>query len=300
MQQVGDTMQKITILILCICAAMSITGMERRNNACPIRRQQEHRYRDVSYSSPAQHAPSSSAQDKYAIECPICLEDVQTNNQTTLSCGHTYCITCLHTIIKTGLKEQTTIAMRCPDPYCNQRALEDEEIRSIIGNNEPMLNKYTALGIATFFREQTYNQNLKHCPTPDCRYAFINDNNSHEETTCPSCNASYCANCLIKHSAINCDQARIQHRSNDIITSEEWIASNTKQCPSCKKPIEKNGGCDHMTCTCHTEFNWTNLRLMITDWNNRQISFHDRMRFLARLAPPVIIFELLLAYALYH
>lgn len=43
--------------------------------------------------------------------------------------------------------------------------------------------------------------------------------------------------------------------------SEEWIASHTKACPKCKARIEKNHGCNHMTCTrCRHEFCWYCLK----------------------------------------
>jgi len=36
-----------------------------------------------------------------------------------------------------------------------------------------------------------------------------------------------------------------------------WILANTKNCPKCQKPIEKNQGCNHMTCKmCANEFCW--------------------------------------------
>ena len=35
---------------------------------------------------------------------------------------------------------------------------------------------------------------------------------------------------------------------------------NTKNCPACHIPTGKNGGCDHMTCTCGHHWHWPTLR----------------------------------------
>ena len=48
------------------------------------------------------------------------------------------------------------------------------------------------------------------------------------------------------------------HKADDI-AQKLWLKANTRPCPECNVPIEKNEGCNHMTCTnpscCH-EFCW--------------------------------------------
>lgn len=38
--------------------------------------------------------------------------------------------------------------------------------------------------------------------------------------------------------------------------SANWILVNTKRCPKCEKRIDKNGGCNHMSCPCGHQFCW--------------------------------------------
>ena len=36
----------------------------------------------------------------------------------------------------------------------------------------------------------------------------------------------------------------------------KWLEKKTKRCPKCSEPIEKNAGCNHMTCRCGHQFCW--------------------------------------------
>ncbi|XP_028299552.1 E3 ubiquitin-protein ligase RNF14-like isoform X2 [Gouania willdenowi] len=59
-------------------------------------------------------------------------------------------------------------------------------------------------------------------------------------------------NLLIKRYGQNILKYVIETKSN-----EKWIKANSKPCPRCSRQIEKNGGCDRMTCTqCSQVFNW--------------------------------------------
>lgn len=45
-------------------------------------------------------------------------------------------------------------------------------------------------------------------------------------------------------------------KNQDEAENVAWILANTKPCPKCKNPIEKNQGCMHMVCRCGHQFCW--------------------------------------------
>ncbi|CAK9072790.1 unnamed protein product [Durusdinium trenchii] len=48
--------------------------------------------------------------------------------------------------------------------------------------------------------------------------------------------------------------------SGACIDELEAAGVRVQQCPKCHEYIEKNGGCDHMTCRCGHQFSWTTLK----------------------------------------
>mmetsp|Transcript_152628 Transcript_152628/g.489446 ORF Transcript_152628/g.489446 Transcript_152628/m.489446 type:complete len:157 (+) Transcript_152628:725-1195(+) len=44
------------------------------------------------------------------------------------------------------------------------------------------------------------------------------------------------------------------------LDAEQIMGIGVKKCPNCGEYIEKNGGCDHMTCRCRHQFYWTTLK----------------------------------------
>ncbi|KAL3820123.1 hypothetical protein ACJIZ3_006028 [Penstemon smallii] len=101
-------------------------------------------------------------------------------------------------------------------------------------------------------------QARKWCVGPGCdfvvQYEYYGGDENLYDVTCDCSNKFYW----------NCTKE--SHRTVDCKTVEErksvaWILANTKACPKCKRAIEKNEGCNRMTCIspCLFEFCWACL-----------------------------------------
>ena len=71
------------------------------------------------------------------------------------------------------------------------------------------------------------------------------------------CGASFCWSCQEDaHRPVDCETVKKWLVKNGAESENmNWILANTKPCPACKRPIEKNLGCMHMVCSqCKFEF----------------------------------------------
>lgn len=44
------------------------------------------------------------------------------------------------------------------------------------------------------------------------------------------------------------DEKKKKEKAQQEEKTKKWVEGNTKKCPKCRADIQKNGGCDHMTC----------------------------------------------------
>lgn len=209
-------------------------------------------------------------------ECPICSCTPSEQEFYSLLCNHTYCKSCLNGMLTQALRNRSTAILLCPAPSC-RRHLAEEEIRDI--SSREQLTAYYNITMTEYARGQ---HGFRQCPTPDCSYIFINDTNSQTTFQCPCCERYYCANCLLPHAQrTSCAQAQ---RDREVSISPdqaerataEWKRAHTKQCPHCHRAIEKNEGCNHMTCQravggCGHEFCWICLR----PWSGRTCEYYQ-------------------------
>jgi hypothetical protein len=88
----------------------------------------------------------------------------------------------------------------------------------------------------------------------------------------PPCLALPCLTLLHTNELTTSTRTRGNAHGPSDIATRQLIATTTRSCPGCKRYIEKNGGCDHITCeyllcestgVMHEDWN--------TDWPVRQL-----------------------------
>ena len=97
------------------------------------------------------------------------------------------------------------------------------------------------------------------CTGKNCTKVFESKLGEPVDIHC-ECGAVFCFGCNEQaHRPIDCKT--LEQWNNKVggpdTDGSAWIKLNTKNCPKCKVPIEKNRGCMHMTCSkCHYGFCW--------------------------------------------
>ncbi|RHY58528.1 hypothetical protein DYB38_008783, partial [Aphanomyces astaci] len=159
--------------------------------------------------------------------CAICCED-ETSQLVALGCKHFFCVDCWVPYLQIKIQEGPgCITTTCPQHGCSER-VSDSIFQKLLPKKDYM--RFQEYLLRSFV---DINKTVKWCPSPGCDKAIAS---SGGLMTCK--NESETAN---------------------------WILANTKKCPKCSIRIEKNQGCNHMTCrSCKYEFCWTCMDV----WSN--------------------------------
>lgn len=189
--------------------------------------------------------------------CGICFCDPPI---PVLPCGHGYCKDCWIQYVSLAVSEgKGCLDLRCPEPKCSER-LRHRSIKTFCA--KPEQERYARFWLDAIVEE---GKSFKWCPGVGCGRACIKPENTADAILC-SCGNEWCFECSNDvHHPVSCD---IVKKWNQKAVNEgnnaAWIMANTKHCPKCTNPIEKNGGCMHMTCRkpggCGHEFCWICLQ----------------------------------------
>jgi ariadne-1 len=193
-----------------------------------------------------------------SFECPVCYDDVPMHlTSKATGCSHRICNNCWKSYLTTRIKDnipRSTIL--CMTPKCDI-VLSEPFIMNFV--DEDMKEKYEHSLLEEYVAS---NKKMTWCPSvPFCGFAIkiITDIPTLQVPIICKCGCSFCFTCKGEsHLPATCEMMSSWHKkSKSEALSMEWIESHAKKCPKCQNPIEKNGGCNHMTCSrCFCDFCW--------------------------------------------
>jgi len=108
----------------------------------------------------------------------------------------------------------------------------------------------------------TSSKDLRWCPGAGCN-KIVRSGAACTSVKCTvangGCGAAFCVRCGEEaHQPAGCPAlAEWAEKCQNESETANWILANTKRCPKCQTRIEKNQGCNHMSCSqCKYEFCW--------------------------------------------
>eukprot|EP00567_Pseudictyota_dubia_P000431 CAMPEP_0197467012 /NCGR_PEP_ID=MMETSP1175-20131217/65348_1 /TAXON_ID=1003142 /ORGANISM="Triceratium dubium, Strain CCMP147" /LENGTH=1073 /DNA_ID=CAMNT_0043003073 /DNA_START=1 /DNA_END=3222 /DNA_ORIENTATION=+ len=194
--------------------------------------------------------------------CEICYETIEEkdgkdSNSLALACGHQFCKSCWDAYLHVHFEQWSarSLSTTCPRHDCKER-ITCSDIEALAPE---MMSDWKEAFLKSFVVK---DNNHGYCRGPNCSMVVAASPNKPDvsgEVICYKCQANFCFRCGgTPHDPVSCKD---MIRWNTIVgTSGFWIRSNSKPCPGCRAPIEKNMGCNHMECTsCGFHFCWVCL-----------------------------------------
>mmetsp|Transcript_35458 Transcript_35458/g.101944 ORF Transcript_35458/g.101944 Transcript_35458/m.101944 type:complete len:551 (-) Transcript_35458:170-1822(-) len=212
-------------------------------------------------------ATSSTSTAPGSYHCPICMQTV--DKLIAMDCAHGFCQDCwqayLHSQVDDG---KAAVQARCPQHKCGRVVPVDFFKRHC---DEARQKKYEEWYLRSYVDD---NPSVKWCTNPGgCLYACEYQGGETCDIRC-ACAFVWCWGCGEEaHRPADCKTVNQWNIKNSAESENiSWIRANTKKCPKCHKPIEKNQGCNHMICSkaggCGHEFCW----LCLGDWSTHGTS----------------------------
>ena len=203
-----------------------------------------------------------TAHSRERLVCAICFGTFPAGRTRSAACSaHFYCDECWRGYIRAAVEDgPRCLSLRCPDPSCSAAVVR--ELVDEVADDAEEKARYARFALWSFVDES--GGRVKWCPGRGCSRAveFVGCAGDATEVFC-ECTHGFCWSCGEEaHRPVSCETVRAWLAKN-VSDSEtaNWVLTNTKLCPKCRRPIEKNLGCMHMTCStpCRYEFCWVCL-----------------------------------------
>ena len=200
----------------------------------------------------------------------VCFEELtfatESTRRITTACAHRktlICQGCVRESITAQASSKSLENITCLVPDCNA-VLQHEDLR--LFTSQEIFNRF-----GTILTQRALAVLLGYvlCSSSACKNGGFIDEETDSFFTCSSCHTRTRVQCkTFNHPDVSCGQNQRnlaqaeptttrRQRQQDERASERLVNTIAKQCPGmgCGARIEKNNGCDHMTCShCRHEF----------------------------------------------
>lgn len=207
------------------------------------------------------------------VTCGICTCDYDAAETMSLECGHRFCTMCWENHISTQVTAGNPF-VECPEGGCKVQVDELTVTRML--KDPELLTRFKHAICRAYIAN---NPLLSGCPQPDCPNA-IKVRRAEARTVRCTCGFRFCFACRRRdHDPLPCALLQVwNQKTTDEGETARYLAVNTKDCPKCNVVIEKNGGCNHMTCrvaACKYEFCW----ICLGPWSAHSGSYYQCNRY---------------------
>jgi hypothetical protein len=185
--------------------------------------------------------------------CVVCFCDYEIADVILIQqCKHAFCNDCFQ-----GFLQHAMTANQFP-VCCVEKSCSLPIPLSTLRKFQSASN-YSALVKASFINYiNTNGDRFQFCPTPDCPQIYPVNAGTVQ---CDCCNEDICTHCCCNaHPNLDCaEYQRYKDDPNEIAFYAWRKAADARVCPKsgCGTSIEKNGGCNHITCgKCSSHICW--------------------------------------------
>lgn len=165
------------------------------------------------------------------LECVVCSDTEPADQIITLSCNHDMCKTCTVRLFKGAMKDESLFPPRC----CRTHEVPIELARPLLGDTLAARFEEKAVELRT--QDRTY------CHVPHCSESIKPESIVGNVGRCTDCWSRTCALCKgRRHKGEDCPLDEGRRQIEQMARENGW-----RQCDGCKRMVELNYGCFHMT-----------------------------------------------------
>ena len=199
--------------------------------------------------------------------CQICLMHGVVAQSVELPCKHHFCRECLLGYCSSKIHD-AVVDFTCPH-IAEHAASVGDEPRGAVGCTQPideaLLREVVGVGDELLAKLSRFRamKDARYRECPSCQAPNTDGPSAARGNalTCASCGTVFCFEHGAAHTGRTCTQYTREQRAQRKaeLASQAAIARHFRKCPNqqCGQPIEKSGGCNHMTCyRCQQDFCW--------------------------------------------